>query len=356
MKLDRLWPYLDEQPEEGAEIAGAEVPDDEAEPEVEVEAESSEEDEPEEEESEQSLLDLLKSEGVEAEASDDLTAAKFLIEQAKSAKAYQQKLEELEHARQYEAYLAAQRQQQATQQTAQAKSPYEVAGDSSVLKHWKQKPDFNPRWLSLVQRDDKGNLVPVSGADPTLPTKVAQYLEWQRDANELIASDPVRLVTEAMYANPEISAAINAMIENRLGQAMAELKAERIVDKSATELFETDANGKLIQKNGQYVPNQLGKTYQRFAHQLAQDGITDPERQHQMALLMAKGALGQSAKPAKAKEDSTESRAEKRFQWQKKSAAKSPKRSGSPSGSANGVIESANELERELLRQLTAAN
>lgn len=356
MKLDRLWPYLDEQPDEGADAAGAEVPDDET-PEVDASAESASSDDGDDEseggESEQSLLDLIKGEGLELDAEDDFSAAKALMEQAKSAKAYQQQLADLEHRRQYEAYLAAQQAQ--PQQQLPPKNPYEVIPDNSILKHWKQKPEFNPRWLSMVQRDEKGNLVPVSGADPTLPAKVAQYIEWQRDANELIASDPVRLVTEAMYANPEISSAISTMIEQRVSSAIAEIKAQQIAEKAVSELFETDANGKPIKKNGSFVPNNVGKAYMQFVTQLSQQGINDPERQYQMALLMAKGAVGATPAKATEKKSPTESKAESRFKWQKNSAAKAPKRSGSSSGSAKSVISSTNELYDELVRQLSGS-
>lgn len=356
MKLDRLWPYLDEQDELGADASGAEPEEDaevDAENASEPEADESEPEEDDEESDEQSLLDLMKSEGLELEASDDLTAARLLMEQAKQAKAYQQRLSELEQQRQYEAYLAAQRQQ--PQQPQSPKSAWDNVAETSVLKHWKARPDFNPKWLSMVQRDDKGNLVPVSGADPTLPTKVNQYLDWQRDALETIATDPIRLVREAMYADPDVSQAIQYMIEERVGRLAAEIKAQQITEKSAAELFETDAKGKLVQKNGAYVPNELGKAYQQFVHQLSQSGIVDPEKQHQMALLMARGAVGKSVKAEKSK-DSTESKSEKKLRFLKTAATKTPKRSGSSSNSARNAIESVNELEQELMRQLSGLN
>lgn len=51
-------------------------------------------------------------------------------------------------------------------------------------------PAWDDAWLEQVQRDDKGNLVPLPGADPSIPSKIAKYQDYLHKRTREIAADP----------------------------------------------------------------------------------------------------------------------------------------------------------------------
>lgn len=51
-------------------------------------------------------------------------------------------------------------------------------------------PAWDDAWLEQVQRDEKGALVPLPGADPSIPAKIAKYQDYLHKRTREIASDP----------------------------------------------------------------------------------------------------------------------------------------------------------------------
>lgn len=309
MRLDEPWKLLNEQDDAGEDGGGGVATEDPPPPDTEgEETESPPETESEGEEAvaeseEQSLLDYIKEQGLDIDAPDDFAAAKALIERSQGAKGYQDKLAALE--RQREAELAYLREAQ-RQPAPVRKAPLDDLPETSRLKHWKNKPDFDPRWLSKLARDKDGNVVAAPGEDPQLPYKVRAYLDWKERAEQIQTDDPLGFFWDVATAHPEFTGAVNSMIQQQVAQAVANIKGEQLLDKSRGDL--------ISDKNGELTP--LGQAYAQAVNDFKNLGITDPQIVHPRAMAMAKGLVGV---PSAAIPDS---RAEKRFRWQKDQAAR----------------------------------
>jgi hypothetical protein len=343
VKLDNpFWKFLDEQDELGEDAGGGvtteEVADETASDDPPPE-ESSEDDEPASEESEddeQSLMDLVKEAGLDIEAPDDFAAAKAIIEQAKSVKGLREQQAKLEQQRQLELQMW-QRTQQVPQQPQVRKGPLDDLPETSRLRHWKNKPEWDPLWLTKLQQDDKGNVVARPGEDPQLPYKVRAYLDWEERAKRIQTDDPLGFFWDVATVHPEFSGAINSIVEQAVASAVANLRGESLIEKSRGELFDD---------KGQ--PTAFGQAYAEAVEDYRRLGITDPTIVHPRAVAMARAKV-----PQQPKEKTPDSRHEKRFKWMKNAASKG-KSQGAKPGSSRKATASSDDLKQAILDEFAA--
>lgn len=82
-------------------------------------------------------------------------------------------------------------------------------------------PAWDDAWLEQVQRDEKGNLVPLAGADPSIPAKIAKYQDYLHKRTREIASDPKKALKplfEKDFAAMAAKAAKDAVEQYKLEQ------------------------------------------------------------------------------------------------------------------------------------------
>lgn len=93
-------------------------------------------------------------------------------------------------------YLLAQREAQ-LQQLVAAQQQQQTQAQQQVAP-W-QAPEYDPGWLNLLKRDDDGNVVSVSGADPLLPQKVRAWVDWKAQKEREFYENPYQFVWNGLY-------------------------------------------------------------------------------------------------------------------------------------------------------------
>lgn len=352
---DRLnWRVLrQEEPEIGADEAAAEVagePSDSADtpdlPETpEVEADDS---------NEQSLSDILKERELgEFAGEDDDSTLDRISEQLKQSRQYQQQIAQYQQQAQYaqwQQYQAYQQAQQA-QQAAQQYRPQQGPQFHGVLSHWQQVPEYNDQWLQFLDQDEHGNPIVKPGGDPTLPQKIAAYKEWQRQGLNTMLSNPTQFVADAIYSNPEISAAFDAMIEQRLAPIRQQMEARNVVEQAQRDLFEFDESGRMKRDaNGNAVMTPVGRHYAPYAQRLEQMGIPF-QQAHGMAMEFAQLQAAKEA-PKETAASSSEKRQARNFRIMRNAANKTRPNRGTSSSSNKRPSESGIQHVRQAFAHL----
>ena len=140
-----------------------------------------------------------------------------------------------------------QQQQEQSQRQAQQYQQQQVQQQAAEKKAWKA-PEYDPRWLALVERNEKGQLVPVPGADPTLPQKIQNYADWKAQNEQKFWADPGGFVHEQLQDR------IATMVQEQATQAIQQYHRDREIsdwEKANSQWF-YGANGQ-ITAEGQMV-------------------------------------------------------------------------------------------------------
>lgn len=198
--------------------------------------------------------------GAEFAELDEETAATRLQEKLRAA-------EEADQQRRYWAFQAQQHQQALAQreqqiQQWQQQQAYLAQQQQQQQTQWKA-PEYDPRWLNLVERNEKGQLVPVPGADPTLPSKIQAYAEWKAENEKSFWQNPGDFVWQQVQ--PQVS----QYLQQNIAQAIQHDRAQREVQE-----WENAHRHILFDQNNQ--PTVVGR---RIAAQAQMLGGDNPNRQ-----------------------------------------------------------------------------
>jgi hypothetical protein len=351
---DRLnWRLLrQEEPEIGADDAAAEVAGESTET---ANTEAVETPEPEADDSvEQSLSDILRERELGDFAGDDDDATLDRIsEQLKQSRQYQQQIAQYQQQAQYAQWQQYQAYQQAEQarQAAQQYRPQQGPQFHGVLSHWQQVPEYNDQWLQFLDQDEHGNPVVKPGGDPTLPQKIAAYKEWQRQGLNTMLSNPTQFVADAIYSNPEISAAFSSMIEQRIAPIIQQMEARNVVEQAQRDLFEYDETGRMKRDaSGNAVMTPVGRHYAPYAQRLEQMGIPF-QQAHGMAMEFAQLQAAKEA-PSEASASPSEKRQARNFRIMRNAANKTRPNRGTSSASNKRPSESGLQQVRQAFAHL----
>jgi hypothetical protein len=132
-----------------------------------------------------------------------------------------------------------------------------------------EAPEYDPRWQQMVRKDEYGNVIPVNGAAPDLPQKIAKYNEFVRDKFSSFMKDP------AAFMEPLLEGAIQKRIDDKLGGYRQELEAKQsiqsFINDNADWLYERDANGQVVRaQNGQPLYSEYGRDLQNNVNNITQ--------------------------------------------------------------------------------------
>lgn len=245
------------------------------------------------------IRDYLAQQGLGeyAAASDDRAAVERLAQSLRQQQAERSQLAQMaqygqhyvQHAADFQKYLA---ERQAAAQRDQA---------SAQRQQLWQPPEYNPRWLEQLERDQQTGEVKVKpGADPTVLSKIRAYTDWKAEQEQKFWSDPYQFVL------PGIQPQVEQLVEQRVQAAIAQMQERQavnaIVQQSQAYLYARDSQGNVLQDStGRPVFSPQGQEYMNYVAMLAKGGVSDVNLQHQLAMKLAGigGATGASA-PAQA--------------------------------------------------------
>jgi hypothetical protein len=223
----------------------------------------------------QSIRDAARTFGYDlSNHQDDASALAHLIQEAQRARqanVYARLGEQLApQANQIREYL--QQRQQPQQQAPPA---------------W-QPPEFDERWMSLVQRDEgTGVFYAKPGVDPAIAQKVNAYAEWQSKFQR----NPAEVI-EPMVATRAQEIAQN-LVREQFETYRREQEARQILQQHASWIYQQDQQGRPIANpnTGQPQLSPLGARYASIVSELTQVGITDPRVQDTYAYRILQGEV-----------------------------------------------------------------
>jgi hypothetical protein len=229
----------------------------------------------------QGIRDAARAYGYDlSQYQDDAAALLHLIRQAQASRQadyYAQLGRQLApHAQGIQGYL---QQQQAA---AQQPKP----------QPW-QPPEFDERWLALVDRDPTtGVFVAKQGVNPAVADRVNAYDQWMRNWQTKGPEFVEQIVEDRLQSR------VDQLVQERLASYQREQTIQSIVAQHADWLYQADQAGRRItDMNGQFVPTPAGARYVQHVRTLQGLGVTDPRAQDTIArqLLMGEIAMGQAS-------------------------------------------------------------
>jgi hypothetical protein len=158
----------------------------------------------------------------------------------------------------------------------QAQAP--AAPAAPQRKAW-EAPEFNQKWLSLVEFDQStGMYLSKPGAPPWVGEKVQAYSEWK----ERYDANPAAVMNEAIREAAREEA--QTLYRTEFQQQQTRSQAAKIVSDNAPWFYAKDQAGQRARDwQGNPVPTPAGLRYLHHLQALQQAGVTNPVQQDQWA-------------------------------------------------------------------------
>lgn len=186
---------------------------------------------------------------------------------------------------------------QAYQRAGQPASPPPAAAQPPTPANPFGLPQFDHRLLSLVGKDQNGNLVPLPGAPPDAVVKIQEYQEAFRKAQQDFFTDPMKAL--APLIQQEAQKVAQQLYQQQYQQQQTATFAEQTVQENKDWLFEKNAQGGVQMRfdpaTGREVAilTPLGNFYNQQLLAARQSGIENPQARHQYAIAQVQNALYQ---------------------------------------------------------------
>lgn len=228
------------------------------------------------------------------------------LRQAEQAAYYQRRLQEVE-ARQHQA----------------AQVPAPQAQAAPAKPKW-DAPEFDPRWLNLVERDANNRLVAVPGADPMLPEKIRKYTEWKSQQEQKFFANPTEFVGNVYGDQVQqlVKEQINSALEARFSQQQVNQNAQSFLQQNAYWMISTDPI------TGQEDLSHYGRIFRDSLVEADQYQIRDPQARQQFAMARVQAIAAQHQVQAQATPAPAEVQARKNAELLKGGATRRMNRSG----------------------------
>lgn len=188
--------------------------------------------------------------------SDDSVLAETLLQNAREAAHYRQQAMDLE---------------QRMRQAATPPVAPQPAVETKPQTIFDSKPKFDPRWLSLVEKDPiTGQLKAKPGAPGGVVKNVEDYLAWRAEWSDKLLDDPEGAI------QPLVERMLKESVEQQLSSYRQEQAAAQIVAQNEQWMYAKNPQG------GRTL-TAAGQRYLQLADEAAQLGIIDPQKQHTYA-------------------------------------------------------------------------
>lgn len=284
--------------------------------------------EPEDEVEEVSLRSLAEKFQFNLPDGDDVEVLEGFLQQTAGLRDWAQQAQtQLRQYQQQAQHLQYQLSQQ-QQPSAPAREPEKPQELTGLLKHWQSPPPWNDDWLRLVKRDENGDLVPINGADPTLPQKIMERQRWEERAQRTFFENPQQFIYEALQGLPQFQETMGQRIQQEIVTLQDRIEAQRIAERINPYL-----------KNQDGSLNPAGEAYMATVQECMANGIYDAQRQHQFALRAAAPYIEQMQQQQQAQtpaETPKETKKKRQLQLAKKAAEKKVNR-GQPKSQKRSI-------------------
>ncbi len=233
------------------------------------------------------LSERLGNPEIAAKFADDKSLADNIAPMLMQAAAWRQQAElgqrYTQHAPQFEKWLA---DQEAAQKAKAA-----------TEKKWWEPPEFQREWEQGVVVDPQtGELAAKPGYDPTLPSKIQRYREFQRQKLNEFLTDPIGTIKPGLEGT--VKEIVESAIKEHLGGFQTKQAATEFVRSNADWLFASDPVSKapvLDPTTGTRQLTPAGVRFKQHVMALEQAGVTDIAMQQKLAQQLTAGDLLQLA-------------------------------------------------------------
>ena len=126
-------------------------------------------------------------------------------------------------------------------------------------------PAWDDAWLEQVQRDEKGALVPMPGADPSIPAKIAKYQDYLHKRTREIASDPKKALKplfEKDFAALAAKAAKDAVEQYKREQQ--QVQHVNAAQAEAWSILQEERGWIYVDGDVKKGPSEAGKIFKRY--------------------------------------------------------------------------------------------
>src|SRR5262245_8122562 len=189
--------------------------------------------------------------------------------QAQSMLPYAQQY--LQHAGEFQQYLAERQRQAAWAQAQQQQS-------------WWKAPEFDPTWRTRIFRDQEGALRVAPGQDPAILAKYQAWQDHQTDFLNSFSRDPIAAIRPG----------IEQLIEQRAGEIIArqmayqqeQQVARAFIANNSSWLHQTDAQGNLVTdpRTGRPALSGLGRQLADYVREAEMMGLSSSDAQQRYAM------------------------------------------------------------------------
>lgn len=191
-----------------------------------------------------------------------------------------------------------QQQMEWLQQNQQQPEEYYDDEEDEYLDAARAVPEFDPAWTNLVEQDESGMFVIrpeyMGSVDPGIAEKVNNYVQWRQErSNSLIESPLDTLMDQGLeeYIEGRINDALNSTLTTQTTQS----NAEAFVQEHQDVLFIIDPNtgSPMVDPNtGEEILSPFGNALNNAHVMLLEQGMTNPEQRHQVAVQLAYNEVG----------------------------------------------------------------
>ena len=172
-----------------------------------------------------------------------------------------------------------------------AQQQQDQAAAAAAAKSY-QPPDWDPNWMSLVERDATSGLhYAKPGVNPAVAEAVNKRLAWQ----ESFSRDPLAMFES--FTRDKLGPLVEQQIQQALVKHTQSQQVDGILRANSEWLYQKDQAGNFVRGPGGFHPTAAGSQYIGFVDTLAKAGVTDPLLQDQLARQLTAGALAVGQHP-----------------------------------------------------------
>lgn len=243
-----------------------------------------------------SWLDGFRAAGFQTQETDETRVRAQLIQDARDAQQLRGlaplATEYQQHQTEFQEFLQNKKKQQ-----------QQVAAESDWTKQlgW-NPPEYDPNWVTQLQRKEDGSIVALPGAPADLPLKYQRYQAWRQQEVDKFIGNPFKYMEPAIKHLAGQIAAEQA--QQNVGTYRDQVQAQTFIQKNSDWLFELDPATKDVKyelkfnaQTGRHDRNQVLSPHGRMFVERMQDyskqGFT-PEQQQDFAFKDVRLAYMQS--------------------------------------------------------------
>lgn len=146
-----------------------------------------------------------------------------------------------------------------------------------------QPPEWDPRWLNMVQRDpETGQVFAKPGVDPRIAEKVLAYADWQ----DKFRANP------GEYIQPLVEQRAREIVQQEFADYRQHATADQLVSQNSNWMFAYQPNGApILMQDGSRALSHAGALYARSVNQIWNSGVRDVQQCHALARSVVENAL-----------------------------------------------------------------